>query len=81
MNLRKRLQIKRHIDASGYSWRELAKIEAAFESMAEYDDGDNDINIDQSMFNGLMAVVDVLAEIHEISLETTNETKKLFVKI
>src|SRR5688572_4378568 len=43
------------IKATGYSMEELSKIEHAFE-------GDNEI------FNALMAVVDVLAEIHNVDL-------------
>lgn len=63
---------KEQIDATGYTWQQLAKIEFAFET------GCRGSSEDDKMFNGLMAVVDVLAEIHEIDLETVKETKELF---
>jgi hypothetical protein len=65
---------KEQIDATGYTWRELAKIEFAFER-GQYSDESND-----EMFNGLMAVVEVLADIHGIALEQKEEAKLLFVK-
>lgn len=65
---------------TGYSVRQLSEIENAFEH-CERPTGrpvyDND---DEWMFNGLMAVVDVLADIHGIDLTTKEEAKKLFVK-
>lgn len=61
------------IESSGYTLRQLAKIEFAFET-AEYSD-----DADQYMFNGLMRVIDMLSEIHGIDLETVKETKELFV--
>lgn len=64
---------KRLINVTGYHWTDLAKIEFAFESC------DNGESLEDKMFNGLMAVVDVLAEIHEIDLTTVKETKELFV--
>lgn len=62
------------IDQTGYSEVELAKIEFAFESA---DEGSTE---DENMFNGLMAVVDVLAEIHGVDLTSKEQAKKLFVK-
>jgi hypothetical protein len=59
------------IRSSGYTKEELLKIEAAFETSARFDD--------DRMFKGLMAVVDVLSEIHEVSLEQKEEAKLLFV--
>jgi len=50
---------KEQIDATGYQWQELAKIEYAFES-APKATSDEDW-----MFNGLMAVIEVLDQIHE----------------
>jgi hypothetical protein len=75
---------KDQIDMSGYSPYELARIESAFESHNpfNYDTelmDENDIE-QMSMFNGLMAVVDVLADIHNIDLSTKEEAKKAFVK-
>ena len=67
-------EAKRQIDSTGYFLRDLAKIEHAFES-ADYGNDDN-----EWMFNGLMAVVTVLAEIHGVDLESTENAKLLFVK-
>lgn len=77
-------QIRRQIDASGYAWQELAKIEKAFESAQKPLDIDSravEDDNDEWMFNGLMAVVDVLADIHNIDLTSKEEAKKLFVKV
>lgn len=57
------------INITGYSIEELNIIEKAFENPEIFYDG-NDY-----MFNGLMAVVDVLIEIHE-----GNETEKVTAK-
>lgn len=68
---------KNQIDSTGYSLEELMKIEAAFESVTkEYPINKND----SIMFSGLMAVVDVLADIHQIDLKAKEEAKLLFVK-
>jgi hypothetical protein len=63
---------KEQIDSTGYTPYEVARIEYAFEC-APINGGDH-------MFNGLMAVVDVLAEIHEVDLSVKESAKKLFVK-
>jgi hypothetical protein len=60
--------------ATGYTVKELSVIERAFECSSF---GEND---DEWMFNGLMNVVDVLAEIHGIDLTEKEEAKTLFVK-
>jgi hypothetical protein len=65
------------INSIGYSIPEVIIIEEAFESTRYSCSG----GIDESMFNGLMAVVDVLADIHGISLDKKEEAKKLFVKV
>lgn len=65
---------KKQIDSTGYSWKELARIEKAFELC------DFSVDEDKWMFNGLMAVVDVLADIHKIDLKLKEEAKLLFVK-
>ncbi|KAA5545017.1 hypothetical protein [Adhaeribacter rhizoryzae] len=65
---------KEQIDATGYSWQELALIEAAFESAPK------NTTPDERMFNGLMAVVDVLGQIHDLNEETKQATKELFLK-
>lgn len=64
---------KDQIDSTGYTWQELARIEKAFESAPR-------ISYDDRMFNGLMAVIDVLAEIHNIDLTQKETAKALFVK-
>jgi hypothetical protein len=70
---------KKQIDSTGYTWRELARIEKAFESCNP--DYANIKDVDAAMFNGLCAVVDVLADIHQIDLSVREEAKKLFVKV
>jgi hypothetical protein len=67
-------EAKEQIDATGYTWQQLAKIEKAFELAPK---GKND---DEWMFNGLMSVVDVLAEIHNVDLTTKESAKLLFIK-
>jgi hypothetical protein len=64
----------RLIEASGYTMEELARVELAFETAPV---GESD---DEWMFNGLMAVVDVLADINGISLEEREESKLMFVR-
>lgn len=60
---------KEQIDSTGYTWQELAKIEYAFERNYKGED---------PMFNSLMAVVDVLADIHNIDLKEREKSKLLF---
>jgi hypothetical protein len=74
------------IRATGYTVDELKEIEYVFEH-APGDPGKPDEGLFRGrctdptwMFNGLMAVVDVLAEIHGIDLSTATEAKQLFVK-
>jgi hypothetical protein len=69
---------KKQIDATGYSWRELARIEKAFE--LHNPDYTKTIDIEEGMFNGLMAVVDVLADIHGVDLSVKESAKLQFVK-
>ena len=65
------------IKTTGYDLGEIFKIERAFEAQGpKYNYGTED----QLMFNGLMAVVDVLAEIHGIDLEAKESAKLQFVK-
>jgi hypothetical protein len=66
--------IRMQVQATGYKVSELRRIEMAFESAKELTHECTDT------FNGLMAVVDVLAEIHGIDLTAREETKKLFTK-
>lgn len=67
--------VSEQIVASGYSWIELAMIEFAFESSRKNSTGD------ELMFNGLMAVVEVLASIHSVDLKVKEQAKQLFVKV
>jgi len=70
---------KIQIDSTGYALSELQRIEQAFEeSTAHIKKDDNDID---AQFIGLMAVVDVLADIHGIDLKAKEEAKLLFVKV
>ncbi|PSR56284.1 hypothetical protein AHMF7605_23685 [Adhaeribacter arboris] len=65
---------KAQITATGYSWQELAQIEYAFER-APWSK-----TPEERMFNGLMAVVEVLSQIHEMDENTKSATKGLFLK-
>lgn len=56
-------EARKQIDSTGYIWQELAKIEYAFETA---DKGNND---EDYMFNGLVAVLEVLKEIHQVEDE------------
>jgi hypothetical protein len=67
-------KVKEMIDSTGYTPQQLNEIEYAFEHAEEGDDSDD------FMFNGLMAVVDVLAQIHNVDLSTKESAKLLFVK-
>lgn len=68
-------EVKKLIDASGYSLDDVAKIERAFED-AHYNGND-----DAYMFGGLMAVIEVLDQIHQnTDTELTKSTKQKFVK-
>ena len=68
-------EAKKQIDGTGYSLKQLMKIEFAFETA---DEGDSQ---DEWMFNGLMAVIDVLDKIHENKNEQlTIQSKNKFIK-
>jgi len=67
---------REQISKTGYSECEVYRIEKAFEQF----DGYYELSKDDIMFKGLMAVVDVLAEIHNIDLTTKDNAKALFVK-
>lgn len=66
------IKLIEQIEKSGYSWQELAKIEFAFESAPE---GKSD---EDYMFNGLVAVLEVLKNIHDIEDEASLENVKRF---
>lgn len=63
---------KRQIDSTGYTWQELAKIEYAFETAAK------DNSAEDWMFNGLVAVLEVLAQIHQVGKEEATTDKARF---
>lgn len=67
------IEADRQISSTGYTWQELAKVEFTFEA------NQKGMTEEDQMFNGLMAVVDVLAEIHKIDLSVTKEAKEKFV--
>lgn len=70
---------KEQIDSTQYTWQELARVEYAFEaSVSRYS---KDSNSNEAMFKRLMAVVDVLADIDGIDLNTTEKAKSLFIKV
>ncbi len=61
---------KSQIDSTGYTWQELARIEKAFEEAdTDIDLEANDDQREEFMFNGLMAVLEVLADIHQVSFD------------
>lgn len=77
---------ERQVRLTGYTASELNRIEGAFEQAP----GEPNLKkglyrgkcVDPDwMFNGLMAVVETLADIHGVDLETSQNAKKLFIKI
>lgn len=64
----------KQIASTGYSMKEIIAIEEAFEN--QYSSSDD---ADKRMFNGLMAVIDVLDVIHEVDNETTISSKNKFI--
>lgn len=68
---------RNQIKATGYPLKDVASIEEAFEKFTGFDDSKYS---DLDGFKGLMAVVDVLQEIHECTDEERDEAKALFVK-
>lgn len=79
--------IKMQVDATGYTWQELALIEKAFESVNvplfnnKLPSVRCNVDEDKWGFNGLMAVVDVLCQIHGMNEVDKKEAKELFVKV
>jgi hypothetical protein len=62
---------KKIFDLTGYRWNELAKVEKAFENNTKIKRSDYDEYTEQEVmedqFNGLMAVMDVLIKLDEVS--------------
>lgn len=66
----------KQVESTGYKAEELAEIEYAFENVPHID------SEDEWMFNGLMAVIDVLDEIHQNTDKGVTEvSKKRFEKV
>lgn len=63
--------IKSQLSSTGYNINQLRNIESAFEKASKNGDW---------IFNGLMAVVDVLAGIHGVDLSVRDSAKLQFVK-
>ncbi len=68
-------EAKKQIDSTGYPWEDLAKIEYAFE-MAPQGQSDDDW-----MLNGLLAVYDVLCEIHEVEANEVPIGREVFAHV
>jgi hypothetical protein len=75
---------KLQIASTGYSYEDVMKIEHAFENCEKPEHMKDTIwgnwKDPEWMFNGLMAVVDVLCEIHGMNETEKTEAKSLFVK-
>lgn len=71
---------KKQIESTGYSLKELAKMEYVFETAPGFKTTNYDPQDEEWMFNGLMAVIDVLCDIHEMNDEAKQEAKALFIK-
>lgn len=73
---------KEVIDDTGYSPTQLARIEAAFESNTDihYRDYENDYRsaVIEDQFSGLMAVMDVLFDIHDVEVEEQSDYRQQF---
>jgi len=71
---------KRIKELTGYTWRELAKVERVFEKNTKIRhvsySGCSEKDIMEDQFNGLMAVMDVLIELDNI--EEGNKCKETF---
>ena len=66
-------EAKRQIDSTGYTPHELAQIENTFEKGCRFAKFKKN-----TIFNGLMKVLDILMVIHEANEEELTQTKKLF---
>lgn len=66
---------KKEIDQTGYSYKELSRIEVAFEMAADKDEQHN------TQYYGLCAVLDTLREIHEAEAEPHENNHKRLTEI
>jgi hypothetical protein len=81
---RERPLAKKQLASTGYAFEDVMKIEKAFETCPIPDRLKNtwgNWKDPEWMFNGLMAVVDVLCEIHGMNETEKQESKALFVKV
>lgn len=67
-----RYEAKKQVDATGYTWQQLAQLEKAFESAMP---GDGP----EPVFLGLLAAIDALAAIHSVSPEEATQAKQRVV--
>lgn len=77
-NFKKYPAVIKKLQSTGYSVQHLAAIEKAF--FEGTGSGFSLLSKDDENFNGLMAVVDTLMEIHEATPEQVTKAKQLFVK-
>ena len=70
----------KEVNCTGYSAEEVRYIERAFEGRDIYTQDLRDFSDDPDGYKGLMAVVDVLIEIHEGTEEEAKQAKELFIK-
>jgi hypothetical protein len=73
-------EAKRQIDSTGYTWHQLALIEHTFERTHLDTHSESKRYWEEDALAALLAVVDVLANIHGIDLEQKESAKLLFVK-
>lgn len=70
----------RQVESTGYTPKQFAQIEDAFMTAQRYDSEGHRLLKEEGNFNGLMAVVEVLADIHQVDLVGTQAAKELFIK-
>lgn len=73
-NMLNDLDTMSEIKSTGYDWKDLAKIEFAFETAKN---GDNE---EDNIINGLLAVYDVLCDIHEVNKKEIKKGEFIFIK-
>lgn len=72
------------IDSTGYTLEELSRIEKAFELrsglLQNLESKHGKLSLQERIFHGLMAVIDQLADIHQVDISVREESKLLFIK-
>jgi len=71
--------IRTHVECTGYHWKELARIEKAFESISKKTVRSENETLMQ--FEGLCKVLDVLKEIHQVDQEVSSVSSERLQKI